>query len=189
MKTRSSTTRPFLPSIQMRSRSSTSSRASRRAVRSFERPEAKHGVSQQTRTASSSTSALERISVAQVLRIEVIRGSSPDIKTSSQESLLNIVMRKDDNSGSGTWRLDSEAVEGMNPALGGFLSYGKSSGSFQFELWARRLEQRRLFVVDELLYDSADALSQSKTLAAALASSRARSRQFALMLLTLKSTL
>ncbi len=116
-----------------------------------------------TGKANDSESALERISVAQVLRIEVIRGSSPDIKTSSQESLLNIVMRQDDNSGSGTWRLDSESVEGMSPALGGFLSYGKSRGAFQFELWARRLEQRRLFVVDELLYDSADALSQSKT--------------------------
>jgi len=47
-----------------------------------------------TGKANDSESALERISVAQVLRIEVIRGSSPDIKTSSQESLLNIVMRR-----------------------------------------------------------------------------------------------
>jgi hypothetical protein len=115
-----------------------------------------------TGKANDSKSALERISVEQVLRIEIIRGSSPDIKISSQESLINIVMRQDENSGSGTWSLDAEAVEGMDPALGGFLSYGRSSDTFQYELWAKRTEQRRLFVVDELLYDASDALLQSK---------------------------
>jgi len=116
-----------------------------------------------TGKANDSESALERISVDQVLRVEVIRGASPDIKTSSQESLINIVMRQDDASGSGIWRLDSEAVEGMHPALGGFLSYGSSHGALQYEVWVKRTEQRRLFVIDELLYDDADALSQSKT--------------------------
>ena len=116
-----------------------------------------------TGKANDSRSALERISVEQVVRIEIIRGASPDIKTSSQESLINIVMRQDRDRGTGTWSLDAEAVEGMAPALGGSLSYAGSSDRIQYDVWAKRSELRRLYVIDELLYDAADDLLQSKT--------------------------
>jgi hypothetical protein len=116
-----------------------------------------------TGKANDSQSVLERISVEQVVRIEIIRGSSPDIKTSSQESLINIVMRQDRDRGAGTWSLDGEAVEGMGSALGGSLSYAGSSDRFQYDAWAKRAELRRLYVIDELLYDASDDLLQSKT--------------------------
>ena len=39
---------------------------------------------------NNSEAALGRIAVSQVLRIEIIRGSSPDVKVSSQEAMMNI---------------------------------------------------------------------------------------------------
>jgi len=114
-----------------------------------------------TGKSNDSQSALERISLDQITRIEVIRGSSPDIKTSSQESLINIVLRDNENRNSGSWKLDSEYVKGMDAALGGLVSYGGKKGRVDYQLSFKRQEQRRNFALYELHYLGEDTLQQS----------------------------
>lgn len=50
-----------------------------------------------------SRASLGRIPAANVLRIELINGSSPDVKASSQVGFLNFVLKEEANKGSGTW--------------------------------------------------------------------------------------
>jgi outer membrane receptor protein involved in Fe transport len=61
---------------------------------------------------NTSFQVLSRIPADQVLRVEVIRGSSPDIKTSSQDALLNVVLR-DDAGGSGSWLARANIIKGQ----------------------------------------------------------------------------
>ena len=79
-----------------------------------------------------SQSTLRRITVEQVDRIELIRGSSPDIKVSSQESILNIVLRDDISGGSGSFEVRSRTARGRTTWFGGFLSYGGKVGNLDY---------------------------------------------------------
>ena len=79
-----------------------------------------------------STSTLRRITIDQVLRIELIRGSSPDIKVSSQESILNIVLRDDVSGGSGSFEVRTRSPRGRKTWLGGFISYGGQVGNLDY---------------------------------------------------------
>jgi outer membrane receptor for ferrienterochelin and colicins len=116
-----------------------------------------------TGKSNDSQSALERIARDRIARIEIIRGSSPDIKTSSQESLINIVLRDSENASSGSWKIDSEYVRGMDAALGGLVSYGGKSGNVDYQLSFKRQEQRRNFDLYELHYIGEDVLEQIKS--------------------------
>ena len=116
-----------------------------------------------TGKSNDSTSALERITVDQVERIEIIRGSSPDVKTSSQESLLNIVLKPTPSRGSGSWRIDSQYVRGMTVAFGGFVSYGRNSDTSNYQLSFKREEQRRVFALAEQRLTGADIPGQTLT--------------------------
>jgi outer membrane receptor protein involved in Fe transport len=116
-----------------------------------------------TGKSNDSKSALERIPLEQIRLIEIIRGSSPDVKTSSQESLINIVLLDTDNSTSGSWKLDAEYVQGMDAALGGLLSYGGKKESVDFQVSFKRFEQRRMFALNELHFIGADVLDQIKS--------------------------
>lgn len=86
---------------------------------------------------------LSQMAVNQVERIEVIRGSSPDIKVSSQDSLLNVVL-KDDAGGSGAWN-----IRGQRPlrddvfGLTGDLSWQDSTDrlDYSLSLGLRRMDQ------------------------------------------------
>lgn len=113
-----------------------------------------------TGKSNDSTSALERITIDQVERIEIIRGSSPDVKTSSQESLLNIVLKPTPSSGSGSWRVDSQYVRGMTPAFGGFVSYGRNTDALNYQLSLKREEQRRIFALTEQRFIGEDILNE-----------------------------
>jgi len=116
-----------------------------------------------TGKSNDSRSALERIPLEQINRIEIIRGSSPDVKTSSQESLINIVLLDTDNSRSGSWKLDAEYVQGMDAALGGLLSYGGKKESVDFQVSFKRHEQRRMFALNELHFIGANTLDRIKS--------------------------
>lgn len=83
--------------------------------------------------ANNSAGALGRITVDKLERIEIIRGSSPDIKVSSQESIINIVLNETAGDGSGSWRADGRLAGGSGDAgVGGFLSYGGSFGQLEY---------------------------------------------------------
>ncbi|MEE8371269.1 MAG: TonB-dependent receptor plug domain-containing protein, partial [Sphingomonadales bacterium] len=79
-----------------------------------------------------SRSALDRITVDQVERIELIRGSSPDIKVSSQEAILNIITRGTLSKGSGSWQAEARITRDGRVQPGGFLSYGGTLGKLDY---------------------------------------------------------
>ena len=58
-----------------------------------------------TGKSNNSEDALGRITVDQVDHIEIIRGSSPAIKVTSSESIINIVLVTTSTKGSGSWAL------------------------------------------------------------------------------------
>lgn len=96
-----------------------------------------------TGKSNDSESALGRITVDQVKRIEIIRGSSPDIKVSSQEGILNIVTNGTAPGGSGSWRADTRIVRGLDADPGGFLSYGSSLGALDYFVSAELVPLQR----------------------------------------------
>ena len=82
-----------------------------------------------------SRSALEQLSVAQVERVEVIRGSSPDIKVSSQDSMVNVVLLEDAG-GSGAWSAGMFLGTGGDASPRGTVSYGSKRGIMDYTLAA-----------------------------------------------------
>lgn len=103
-----------------------------------------------------SVSALERITVDQVERIEMIRGGSPDIKVSSQQAILNIVLREDVATGSGSWRVDGRWRG--NLGMGGFLSYGDKIGKLDYFLSAQITPEQRNNPRDDTEFDAGGTL-------------------------------
>jgi len=79
-----------------------------------------------------SRSALGRISVSQVARIEVIRGSSPDVKVSSQSSFVNVVLSEDAKGGSGTWEIGTKITKSGRVAPTSTLSYSGKTGRLEY---------------------------------------------------------
>lgn len=101
-----------------------------------------------------SESALERISVDQVERIEIIRGSSPDIKVSSQEGVINIIVKAGaENGGGGSWRADVELGGGTELGVGGFASYGDTLGKLEYFASVERTSAPRKIFQNELALD------------------------------------
>ncbi len=82
-----------------------------------------------------SRSALEQISVARVERVEVIRGSSPDIKVSSQDSMVNVVLREGVG-GSGAWSAGVFLGTGADAAPRGLASYANKRGMMDYTMAA-----------------------------------------------------
>ena len=93
--------------------------------------------------------------------VEIIRGASPDIKTSGKTSLLNIILKKGEKKGSGTWKLDGEIVKG-DAAAGGLLSYSGAVGKLDYQVSAQRVDQRRTFMLTEQQFTGTDMLDQIK---------------------------
>ncbi len=77
---------------------------------------------------NSSEAALGRISISQVNRIEIIRGASPDIKISSQEAMMNIVLEEDKSSSSATFDIGSRILPSGRLFPLGAISYSGSKG-------------------------------------------------------------
>lgn len=68
--------------------------------------------------------ALERITIEQVDRIELIRGGNPDVKVSSQEAIINIILREGSSRNAGSYETELRVTRGGATAIGGKLSYG-----------------------------------------------------------------
>ena len=100
-----------------------------------------------------SESALGRITVDQVTRIEIIRGSSPDIKISSQESIINIVTNGAAGKGSGSWRADARIVRGRDADPAGFLSYGGKIGALDYFVSVEAIPKQRKDIRQENFFD------------------------------------
>ena len=97
-----------------------------------------------------SRSALGRITIDQVERIEIIRGSNPDIKVSSQRGIINVVLKEGASSGSGAWRVLSRAITNSgNTRFGGFLSYGGSLGRLEYFVSAEVAPRHRTITGSE----------------------------------------
>lgn len=99
-----------------------------------------------------SRAALGRITIDQVERIEIIRGTNPDIKVSSQEAIINVIVREG-NQASGSWRGLARMARDEDVAFGGFLSYGGNVGNFEYFASAEisptnRVTNRRERLVD-----------------------------------------
>ena len=82
---------------------------------------------------NSSQAALGRIPSEHVVRIEIIRGSSPDVKVSSQEAFMNVVLSDDVSNGGGTWDIGAR----MAPQSGrtipmATISYGSQLGNLEY---------------------------------------------------------
>lgn len=75
---------------------------------------------------------LERIQASQVLRIELIRGTSSEFDVRSEGLIINIVLAGDLKQAAGSWRLEGEIVEGgpFRPAAS--LSYGGDRGRLNY---------------------------------------------------------
>jgi Outer membrane protein beta-barrel family/TonB-dependent Receptor Plug Domain len=82
-----------------------------------------------------SRTALSQISINQVSHVELIRGSSPDIKVSSQSSLINVVLREDAG-GSGAWQANAFIAENADPRFGGNASFNSSLGIMDYTVSA-----------------------------------------------------
>lgn len=78
--------------------------------------------------------ALERITIEQVDRIELIRGGNPDVKVSSQDAIINIVLREDASRNSGSYETTLRISTRGGVAIGGKASYGGSLGNFDYFL-------------------------------------------------------
>jgi outer membrane receptor protein involved in Fe transport len=101
-----------------------------------------------------SESALGRITLDKVLRVEIIRGSSPDVKVSGQEAILNIVLKEGAaTKGSGSWRADARVTKGPEAGFGGFLSYGGALGDLDYFASFETIPRQRRFDRFELLFD------------------------------------
>ncbi len=85
---------------------------------------------------SESDDVLQRIRADQVERIEIIRGSSPDVKVSSQGALVNVVLKEGVRGGSGTWEAKTHITENGRMRLGGEVSYSNKQGNFEYSLQA-----------------------------------------------------
>jgi len=110
---------------------------------------------------SSSSAALDRITVDQIQRIEIIRGGSPDIKVSSQEAILNIVLKSDVSSASGSWRAEGlYSTPDGRVRGGGFLSYGGALGKVDFFASVEARPDQRRYTRYEELFDGTDTLQQ-----------------------------
>lgn len=92
--------------------------------------------------------ALSRITVEQVERIELIRGGSPDVKVSSQEAILNIVLLDGAGKNAGAWQADARIEKGGHARFGGLVSYGGSLGQLEYfasiERFARRFDGNQI---------------------------------------------
>ncbi len=99
-----------------------------------------------------SRSALSRITVNQVERIEVIRGSSPDIKVSSQAAIFNIIT-KQEGSGSGSWQAKALILADGSIQPGGQVSYGAREGGFEYFISIGREPLNRVPVQSDRLFD------------------------------------
>ncbi|MEE8294689.1 MAG: outer membrane beta-barrel protein [Sphingomonadales bacterium] len=100
-----------------------------------------------------SRNALQRITIDKVERVDIIQGSSPDIKVNSQESIINIILKESADGGSGIWRFDTELKAGKEVSFGGFLSYGGSLGDFEYFVSAQTDPGNRTFPQGELTFD------------------------------------
>jgi len=100
-----------------------------------------------------SQNALQRITIDQLERVDIIQGSSPDIKVNSQESIINIILKEGAGGGSGIWRFDTELKAGKEISFGGFLSYGGSIGDFEYFVSAQTDPGNRTFPQKELAFD------------------------------------
>ncbi|MHA1543802.1 MAG: TonB-dependent receptor plug domain-containing protein [Alphaproteobacteria bacterium] len=100
-----------------------------------------------------SEAALQRITIDKVLRVDIIQGSSPDIKVNSQESIINIILKEGAGGGSGIWRFDTEFKAGKEISFGGFLSYGGSIGDFEYFVSAQTDPGNRTFPQTEWSFD------------------------------------
>lgn len=100
-----------------------------------------------------SQDALQRITIDQVERVDIIQGSSPDIKVNSQESIINIILKEGAGGGSGIWRFDTEFKAGKEISFGGFLSYGGSIGDFDYFVSAQTDPGNRTFPQTEWSFD------------------------------------
>lgn len=87
-----------------------------------------------------SRSVLERINPDRLLRLEIIRGSSPDIKVSSQEAVLNVVLKDggDVSAGSGSWSVDARYLTDGRFRVGASASYSNRVGPMDFLVSAKR---------------------------------------------------
>ena len=86
-----------------------------------------------------SSSTLSRILADQVERVEIIRGSSPDVKVSSQEAMLNVVLKEGAASkSSGTWRVDTRTTKGGRFKATGGLTYSGALGRLDYFVEAKR---------------------------------------------------
>lgn len=87
-----------------------------------------------------SRSVLERINPNRLLRLEIIRGSSPDIKVSSQEAVLNVVLKDgaDVSAGSGSWSVDARYLTDGRFRVGASASYSNRVGPVDFLVSAKR---------------------------------------------------
>ena len=81
---------------------------------------------------NNSEAALGRISIDQVNRIEIIRGASPDVKISSQEAMMNIVLEEDKSSSSGTFDIGSRILPSGRLFPLGAISYSSSKGRLNY---------------------------------------------------------
>ena len=103
-----------------------------------------------------SLDTLGRITPDQIERIEIIRGESPDIRFSSGEAVLNVVMIQQERSNSGSWKMMAEAIEGIDVGLNGTLTYSLKKGRLATVLSADRREQVRTFKLNDRLFDASD---------------------------------
>ena len=105
---------------------------------------------------NNSAGALERINIDKVLRIDIIRGGSPDIKVSSQEAIVNVIIDGSLSSGSGAWKIKSKSPRYKNPTFGGSLSYGSSIGALDYFLSADSEPKTRRMRTTETYFGATD---------------------------------
>lgn len=110
---------------------------------------------------NNSRDTLRRISRDRVLRIDIIRGSSPDIKVSSQESMINVLLVENGGGGSGSFEALAELRGKSTWGFGGSASYSGQLGNLEYFLSADVEPRATLQKRKERIFDGGEDLNRA----------------------------
>ena len=110
---------------------------------------------------NNSQSVLRRITKDQVKHIQLIRGSSPDIKSASQSAMINVVTKESQSSGSGTWSVGSLTTDTGYTRPSTKASYSGKSGNLEYFLSGEYTPDNRNGSMRDEFYDADDLLTQA----------------------------
>ncbi|MBL4603081.1 MAG: TonB-dependent receptor plug domain-containing protein, partial [Emcibacteraceae bacterium] len=104
-------------------------------------------------------STLQRISAAQVLRVEIIRGASGDLDVQSQGLVVNVIMQEGVSTSSTFWKVGGRYSETyvLSPDIQ--ISHNGSSGNFDYIVGVTAKQGQHIEHRDDTVYSPSDVIT------------------------------